>query len=146
MGAVQSTFHINLSKRYVYQKKYEISDMLFDCMASIFLNAVNEAGVQDKLDDQLQNIKNGKIRYRNCLKLEFKMPRINYLVRTLCSLSKIYSVENDTKFWKLAIFQAEQAVCLCDDPIECWQLIIAAETLCYINLKQGNRLGAKSIC
>ena len=71
------------------------------------------------------------------------MGRLDYLVGTLGSLSKINFILNELD---IACFQAELALCICNDPNECWQVVLAAETACKVNYMKGNKANAKKFC
>lgn len=45
-----------------------------------------------------------------------------------------------------ALNSIELCLCLCEGPTECWQVVLAAEAACRINLKPGSRIAAKEYC
>ena len=134
---------INSSQRCINQEKFDTAEMLADCAAGIFMEASNNAGWENDETRQKRNLENGKKCYETCLELQFKMGRLDYLVGTLSSLSKINFILNELD---IACFQAELALCICNDPNECWQVVLAAETACKVNYMKGNKANAKKFC
>ena len=120
-----------------------MAEMLFDCLAGLFLAAANDAMIQEDAYVRSENILNGSKCYKKCLIAEIFMGRIDYLAGTLGSLAKINSVLGNLADEELALFQAELALCICNDPIECWQSAIAAETACRIHLRRGRKIQAE---
>ena len=125
---------------------YETAHMLLDCAASIFIDIANNAAQQKNVIIYSRNLENARICYDNCLKSEFSMGRLDYIVKTLGSLSKVHLLLADSEYIQLAFFQAELALCLCDDPTECWEIILAAEVACRICKIQGNNRLAIKYC
>lgn len=138
-GQIQESvkYLLDSAEEYLEQKQYEMADILFDCAAGIFLSSANDAAIQKKTIFQNKNLINGRSCYEKCLISEMFMGRIDYLVGTLGSLSKLNSVISDSADKELAVFQAELALCICNDPNECWQSVLAAETACKVNLEKG---------
>lgn len=137
---------LDSAEKYLEKMQYKIAEMLFDCSAGLFLSAGNAALIHKNIDIQIENLLNGKICYEKCLIAEIFMGRIDYLVGTLGSLSKLNNVIFDFADKELALFQAELALCICNDPIECWQSVIAAETACRIHLEKGRKIEAEKYC
>ncbi len=139
-------FLVDSAEKYLEQLQYKMAEMLFDCSAGLFLSAANDALIQKNIDIQIENLLNGRICYEKCLIAEIFMGRIDYLVGTLGSLSKLNNVILDSADKELALFQAELTLCICNDPIECWQSVIAAETACRVHLEKGRKIPAEKYC
>lgn len=137
---------LDSAEKYLEQMQYKMAEMLFDCSAGLFLSAANDALIQKNIDIQNKNLLNGRICYEKCLIAEIFMGRIDYLAGTLGSLAKLNNVVFDFSDKELALFQAELALCICNDPIECWQSVIAAETACCIHLEKGRKIEAEKYC
>lgn len=139
-------FLLDSAEQYLEQMEYKMAEMLFDCSAGLFLSAANDALIQKNIYTHIENILNGRICYEKCLIAEIFMGRIDYVVGTLGSLSKLNNLVLDSADKELALFQAELALCICDDPIECWQSVLAAETACRIYLEKGRKIQAEKYC
>lgn len=139
-------FLLESAEKYLEQRQHKMAEMLFDCCAGLFLSAANDALIQKNFDIQHKNLLNGMMCYEKCLFSEIFMGRIDYLVGTLGSLSKLNSAGENPTYKELALFQAELTLCLCNDPKECWQSVIAAETACRIHLEKGRKIPAEKYC
>lgn len=139
-------FLLDSAEKYFEQMQYMMAEMLFDCAAGLFLSAANDALIQNNIGIQNENLLNGRMCYERCLIADIFMGRIDYLVGTLGSLSKLYNTVFYYADKELALFQAELALCICNDPIECWQSVIAAETACRVYYEKGQKIQAKKYC
>lgn len=137
---------ITAAENYMAHQANEQAEMLFDCAAGIFMERANNATMMEETEKQVCNWLNAKVCYENCLSLEFSIGRLDYLVGTLGSLAKVNYLLGTPELIETAEYQAELTLCICEDPTECWQSVIAAETICNINCKKNNKIKAKKYC
>ncbi|MCD7882752.1 MAG: SIR2 family protein [Lachnospiraceae bacterium] len=121
--------------------QFEKAEMFFDCAAGMFSERANKC---EDMAQYMRALYDARICYGNCLILQFKSGRFDYLAGTLGSLSKLnYVLSENKEQLELAIYQAELALCMCEDPTECWQAIMAAEVATRLNFRLGNTIAAQ---
>lgn len=131
---------------FIDSNMLEEADAFSNCLAGIFLERANKLRIDNLIEESVKTRNNCKIFYEQCLELECKLGRFDYLPSTLGELSMLNSYEDSLDMLERGLFQAELCLCFCDNPLECWQIVLAAEAACIINMKMNKRVTAMEYC
>jgi len=133
-------------RHFIDSDMLEEADAFSNCLAGILLEKANNLRMDNLIEESVKTRNNCKIFYEQCLELEYNLGRFDYLPSTLGELSMLNSYEDSLDMLERGLFQAELCLCFCDNPLECWQVVLAVEAACIINIKMNKRGAAMEYC
>ncbi len=140
------SYMIEKIPQFIECGQLEEADAFSNCLAGIFLDYSNKLNAIGRNEIGYRYIVEGKRYYEKCLELECQLGRIDYMAGTLGSLARINSFEGSDDMLYRGLFQAELSLCICEDPKDCWEVILALDAACNINLQMGKKDTAREYC
>lgn len=136
-------YMLNTAEKYYDTKEY-IAYLLFDCLLGIFLDIVNNPFQNPYVRQKCLNDSNYCL--EKSIFLAISLGRIDLLAETAGSLSKNTYIIDKINNLEYAKFLSEFTLCLCNDASDCWQTILALETLIYITKNEGRKELLRKYC
>lgn len=133
-------------RHFINSDMLEEADAFSNCLAGILFERANNLRRDNFIEESVKARNNCKFFYEQCLELECNLGRFDYLPSTLGELSMLNSYEDSLDMLERGLFQAELCLCFCDNPLECWQVVLAVEAACIINMKMNRRATAMKYC